>query len=325
MLGSGDEICFVREAIRFGKIHDKKVIEEAEQVASTKRMEEMNRYFLSVQYPLISKKILEENFCHPVCLAYFEINLIKEYPEKVMALIGLAELMVTLAGLMLLAIIRHRHGYGMKEVISLSQKRISFGTWLYVLRKIKNLGYDNLGNLKDTLEIFLRPLNLKRIRKFVSLRNELTHPYRKIPEVVAKSEYESLKTDFEIFMLDFGRIFFDWDLVIPKVSKKSSVVRFLKLRGAKEYELKVEERPVEDINALKYNNTPCLLHYREETLVPLYPFVLWEECPKCYKYEIFIFVGFSQSGDTRYISFRNHIIEFEPGHTISRKLKSYLV
>ncbi|MBC7197536.1 MAG: hypothetical protein H5U39_09800, partial [Deferribacterales bacterium] len=299
-------------------------IQKAKQRAKEDGLEDCWEFFLPLKYPYISKTVFENSYFYPVCFSYFELENLDDIQARFHSMLGLAEKIITFAGQIALSVIIKHAGIKIKDHVPIEKKKIGFGTWISVLKTFIASDFQFKGVLSDFLHGFVRPANLSRMEKFKNLRNDYAHPHREIPKIIAEKEFENFITDLKMLLLDFGRLCVDWDLVIPEVSPGSSMIKLLKLRGAKEYDFEKEERPLENLHELQYNNMPCLLHYREGEIISLYPFVLWEECPHCFRNEIFIFIGFTHKGSTKYISFKDHILEFDLGNKVSRKVMSYL-
>lgn len=218
-----------------------------------------------------------------------------------------AERVVAFAAACYCSLLEHEHRAKAQELLN-SWRHMSFGSWLKVLQYEPEDGESRLLGLWFALpghcQVLLSAERLLRLRNVEGGLHPFTAlPYRKKAELV--QEYWP---DLEILYFFLGMLFAKWKLVVPEVSRKGSVhLRYLE--GATHARVDPAQ-PWPVLDPTIEIGQPALLA-GEGTLMPLFPLLLWEECPTCQLRELFFFTR-REKQDAVYASFTTHH-EFRSG------------
>jgi hypothetical protein len=104
-----------------------------------------------------------------------------------------------------------------------------------------------------------------------------------------------------------------WDLVIPEIIlyENKNTLQLRKLAGSRPYNFSIEILPDPTLNDFEMINKPCIKNCFTNELIPLTPFITWQECPICNENELFYLNQYNYKfGEACYASFvTQHIKE----------------
>lgn len=239
--------------------------------------------------PYIDKSIIESIYFYPISLPYLNYVSTVDPKEKFAKMLQLTEKLTALAALLACSLVNHKC---FNEISKLVNKNTftstGIGTWLRILRNFDEIKH-RLEPYDSSFSEFLRPSSFERISKIGKLRNNIAHPITVIHTEEAQNYINDFDHHVKTLVYNFAKFIREWDLVIPESTllEGKHFLRLRKLAGPQPYNFSSDLRPEPTAADFQLVNKPCIKHYFTNELIPLTPFITWQECPSCKEYELF--------------------------------------
>lgn len=265
--------------------------EEAMRAAAEHGLPEYWRAFLRLPYPLLVKNDIEAHMFYPLARRYLEMLVLAPRPDlQVLALLGLFDRAMLLASYIVAAI-----SSKMARQVSLraySPSKIGiFLTSRSCSRVIQDLVPGLLEHGMTAFYDLARPVTHYRINRLCNLENDLGHPRgQHITPGQAAGYISRYLRDLEFIVAAIFALCADWDIVVLDKEVQGNTVTGRAMRGSRPYAFPTYHRVIESLGEVSLLGKPCLVNYFTEELFPLYPLIIYRECPQCHEEELFAFL-----------------------------------